>query len=97
MAYATYEFYRNEYGGNAIEEADFNGLATRATAYINAATSGKAMSAVGDDLTAVQMATCELAEIFQDENRLNALTFSSTGSISSESVGDGPGATVPKL
>lgn len=87
MAYATYEFYRNEYGGSAIEEADFNGLATRATTYINAATSGKAMSAVGDDLTAVQMATCELAEIFQDENRLNALTFSSTGSISSESVG----------
>lgn len=87
MAYATYEFYRNEYGGNAIEEADFDGLAIRATAYINAATSGKAMSAVGDDLTAVQMATCELAEIFQDENRLNAMTFSSTGSISSESVG----------
>ncbi len=55
MAYATYEFYRNEYGGNAIEEADFNGLATRATAYINAVTSGRAMSAVGDDLTAVQM------------------------------------------
>nr|DAI02413.1 MAG TPA: Head Tail Connector Protein [Caudoviricetes sp.] len=87
MAYATYEFYKNEYGGNAIEEADFNGLSIRATAYINAATRGKAMSATGDDLTAVQMATCELAEIFQDENRLNALTFSSTGSISSESVG----------
>ena len=49
MAYATYEFYRNEYGGNAIEEADFDGLAIRATAYINAATSGKAMSATGDD------------------------------------------------
>lgn len=87
MAYATYEFYKNEYGGNAIAESDFNGLANRASAYITAATCGRAANAVGDDLTAIQMATCELAEVFQDEQRLNSQTFSSTGSIASESVG----------
>ena len=76
MAYADYKFYTNEFYGTAIAEADFPGLAVRASAMVDYYTNGQARTASGDDLTAVRNATCALAEVSQDETRLTAATFS---------------------
>lgn len=87
MAYADMEFYTTEYGGKAISEADFPGLANRAAAYINAVTAGAAARASGEALYMVRMANCALAEITQDEDRLNDGTFSTETQVASETVG----------
>ena len=87
MAYADFEFYTTQYGGKAIAEEDFPGLANRAAAYIDMATRGTAKRATGEALTGVQMANCALAEIFQDEARVATSAFSPEGSIQSETVG----------
>lgn len=88
MAYADFEFYKTEYGGKAIAETDFPGLANRAAAYINAVTAGAAARATtGNPLYMVQMANCALAEITQDEDRLNAGTFTVEAQVASETVG----------
>lgn len=87
MAYADFDYYSENFGGNAIVEADFPALSARASVYIDAATMGRAKTATGDSLVAVQNATCEIAEIFQDEQRMNSSTFSASGALSSESVG----------
>lgn len=89
MAYADYSYYKNEFCGDAIAEADFPGRAVRASAMVDYYTSGQARTASGDDLTAVKNAACALAEVVQDENRLNAATFSSDRAkqVQSETVG----------
>lgn len=89
MAYADYSYYKNEFCGDAIAEADFPGLAVRASAMVDYYTSGQARTSSGDDLTAVKNAACALAEVVQDENRLNAATFSSDRAkqVQSETVG----------
>lgn len=87
MAYADFEFYVTEYGGKAITEKEFPGLANRAAAYINAATAGAAVRSTGGKLYAVKMANCAIAEVFQDEDRLNVGTFSTEAQVSSETVG----------
>lgn len=85
--YADYEFYTTQYGGKAIAEADFPGLANRAAAYIDMATGGASKRATGDTLTAVKMASCALAEIFQDEAQVTAGAYTAKGRLSSETVG----------
>lgn len=89
MAYADYSYYMNEFYGKAIAEADFPGLAVKASALVDYYTSGRARTAAGDDLTAVKNAVCALAEVVQDENRLSALTFSAdrASQVQSETVG----------
>lgn len=89
MAYVDYDYYKNEFYGTAIAEADFPGLAVRASAMVDYYTSGQARTATGDDLTAVKNATCALAEVVQDENRLNTATFTADRSsqVQSETVG----------
>lgn len=87
MAYADFEFYKTEYGGKAITEEDFSGLANRAAVYIDFATSKAAARATGDNLYMVKMANCAIAEVFQDEGHLNAGTFSTEAQVSSETVG----------
>lgn len=87
MAYADFEYYSQNFGGNAIVEADFPALSVRASAFVDAATMGRAKTATGSNLVAVQNAVCEIAEIFQDEQRMNSSTFSASGALSSESVG----------
>ena len=42
MAYADYSYYKNEFCGDAIAEADFPGLAVRASAMVDYYTSGQA-------------------------------------------------------
>lgn len=89
MAYADYSYYINEFYGTAIADVDFPGLAVRASAMVDYYTNEKARTATGDDLTAVQNATCALAEIVQDENRLSKATFSTDRAkqVQSETVG----------
>lgn len=89
MAYADYDYYINEFYGTAIAEADFPWLALRASAMVDYYTNGKARTATGYDLTAVKNATCALAEVVQDENRLNTATFTADRSsqVQSETVG----------
>lgn len=87
MAYADYTFYTTEYGGKLISEADFPGLANRAAVYIDTVTMGGARRASDQDLYMVKMANCALAEIWQDEERLNMATYSTEGAVTSETVG----------
>lgn len=58
MIYADYDYYRNEYFGNAIQESDFQRLALHASQYIDYITRGKAQA----DIEEVKMCCCALAE-----------------------------------
>lgn len=87
MAYADYTFYTTEYGGKLISETDFPGLANRAAVYINTVTMGAAKRVTGDKRYHVQMANCAIAEVMQDEERLNMATYSTEGAVTSETVG----------
>lgn len=89
MVYVDYDYYKNEFYGTAIAEADFPGLAVKASQMVDYYTNGQAKTASGDDLTAVKNATCAFAEIIQDESRLTAATFSAdrASQVQSETVG----------
>lgn len=90
MVYADYDFYANEYGGTNINEEDFKFLANRASVYIDAMTMRRARKASGEVLESVKMAMCALADVFLDEENVNAAAFSEevlSASLSSESVG----------
>lgn len=87
MAYANYEYYTNVYGGTAIAPDAFTRMADRASAYIDAVTLDRAKNAVGGKLESVKKAVCALAEIIQDEERLNANAFASERQVQSETVG----------
>lgn len=77
MAYADYTFYKDEYKGKAIIEADFNRLISRAYSYIDSITQGRASSYSADD--AVRMASCAVADVW--------LTNERGGELQSQSVG----------
>lgn len=87
MAYADYEFYTDVYGGSKIPENDFLRLSNVASAYIDAQTMGRAKNASEATLRAVQMAMCDLAEVFMDGDTLNATTFTGEAQVASETVG----------
>lgn len=87
MAYADYTYYTDAYHGSAIGAEPFPRLAETASAYLDAATMGRAKSALGDQAEAVKKAMCALAEIFQDEERMNARAYSADRLVSSETVG----------
>ena len=63
MIYADYEFYKTEYFGVAISEADVPRLARHASSYIDYITMGRASGYSADD--AVKMACCAIAEEYQ--------------------------------
>lgn len=63
MIYADYDYYRNEYFGVSIQEADFQRLALHASQYIDYITQGRAERHSG--LEAVKMCCCALAEQYQ--------------------------------
>ena len=62
MAYATYEYYKSEYGGN-MGEGEFKRLSRQATAYLNQVTYGRidATIATGDT---IKDACCAIADTF---------------------------------
>ena len=94
MAYADYNYYTNTYLGTAIQEADFSGLALRASFFLDYYTQGRA--AQNQDLDDLKMACCAVAEQYQiidlsQQVALNALKNSAnsgkTGELQSQSVG----------
>lgn len=90
MAYADFKFYTDSYGGSAISEKDFPMLSNLASAYIDAATMGRAKRARGDAMDSVKMATCALSEVFLNEENINAANFSEDSlllGLSSQTVG----------
>ena len=88
MACVEYDFYANEYLGEAISPRDFPRLAARASAYVRAMTRGRSGQAQSPkDQEAVRRAVCAAAEAFQDEERLLAGAFSAEPALSSETVG----------
>lgn len=91
MTYADYDFYKNEYFGRAISEADFPRLALRGSQYIDYITQGRVEAKA--DLEAVKMCCCELAEQYQtieaaQELAQKSLSAGSDGpEVQSETVG----------
>lgn len=70
MAYATYSYYTDSYGGSAIAEADFAGLSIRASDRIDLLTFDRADAIIDADtpaatVTAIKKATCAVAEVLQ--------------------------------
>lgn len=87
MAYADYSFYVNEYFGEAVEEEDFRRLSDRASEYICGATGGASDRVTGSNMVMIKKATCAIAEVLLDEEKLLRRSFSEDKVISSESVG----------
>ena len=78
MAYADFQYYKDTFLGNVIEEIEFPRLSLRASEYIDAHTGGviPRLSAIPEE---VQKATCAVAEKIQ--------TYESEAEVASESVG----------
>lgn len=87
MAYCDYEFYRDVFLGNAISADDFPRLSERASEYVSGVTKGLSDRVSGPALLAVRKAVCAVAEVLQDEERMNAGGFSGAGAKTSETVG----------
>lgn len=93
MAYADFYFYTNEYFGMAIEVADFDRLAIRASSYLDYYTQGRAVK--HPDLIELKMACCALAEQYKIIEQAQALETknlasameSDGGEVQSETVG----------
>lgn len=87
MAYCDYTFYKDVFLGDAIEADVFPRLAERASEYVFGVTKGLSDQVSGPALEAVKKAVCAVAEVVQDENRMNAGGFSGKGAKTSETVG----------
>ncbi len=85
--YADYDFYLNEYLGNAISSEDFPRLSERASDYVRALTSGISDTVDGWQLEAVKKASCAVAEVLLDEGIMTASLYSGGQAVSSEAVG----------
>lgn len=96
MTYADYAYYTGTFLGKAIAEADFPGLALRASLFLDYATMGRAKKKA--DLDAVKMACCAVAEVYNTIETAQALANKSlaesvtaisegSGELQSESVG----------
>ena len=81
MAYATYEFYMNSYGGNAIPLADFDCFSKRASEYIDMVTLGRAADYL-DKNDMVKKACCAVAEAYKINEEGGGVVAESVGKIS---------------
>lgn len=68
MVYADYDYYLNEYSGNAVAEADFTRLSRQASAYLDGLTCGKIRGTWVDD-SRVKDACCAVAEVMQKQEQ----------------------------
>ena len=68
MVYADYDYYLNEYSGNAVAEADFTRLSRQASAYLDSLTCGKIRGTWVDD-SRVKDACCAVAEAMQKQDQ----------------------------
>ena len=79
MAYVTYDWYKTEFKGKVIPDADaFEGVIIEAEAYISYITRGKTTNPSDD----VKKATCAVAEVIYNQAHDHAPT------VSGESVGN---------
>ena len=68
MIYADYDYYLNEYSGNAVAEADFTRLSRQASAYLDSLTYGKIRGPWVDD-SRVKDACCAVAEVMYKQEQ----------------------------
>lgn len=68
MVYADYDYYLNEYSGNAVAEADFTRLSRQASAYLDGLTCGKIRGPCADD-SRVKDACCAVAEVMYKQEQ----------------------------
>lgn len=75
-AFADYTYYKDSFHGSAVSEADFPGLAVKASVYVRAVTFGRATA----DREEVKDATCAAAEMIQqlEKERSGTLKASET-------------------
>lgn len=106
MAYADYDFYKNEYYGDTIAEADFSKWAERSSRQIDVFTFRRLQSAYpSDEYTdkQIKLCMCELADkMMQTDKYLKASALNEEGhasivksqSAGSESITYATGETV---
>lgn len=106
MAYADYEFYKNEYYGNTIAESDFPKWADKASRQIDGYTFRRLLSAYPvDEYTdrQIKLCVCDLAQkIMETDKYLKASALNEEGhasvvksvSAGSESITYATGETV---
>lgn len=80
MAYATYDFYQESFGGNAIPQADFDRFAKRASEYLDLVTHGRA-AFYWDDEDLVKKACCAVAEAIKINEEGGGVVAESVGKI----------------
>ncbi len=68
MIYADYDYYLNEYSGNAVAEADFTRLSRQASAYLDSLTCGKIRGPWVDD-SRVKDTCCAVAEVMYKQEQ----------------------------
>lgn len=68
--YADYAFYIAQYYGTKVDEASFPALATKASAYLDYYTMGKAKA--NPELVALKMACCALVDKFLEIDKVSA-------------------------
>lgn len=92
MVYADYDYYRNEYFGQAIPETDFSRLSLHASQYLDYLTQGRAERT--PDLEPLKMCCCALAEQYLGIESAQALSQKSLAAgaadgaeVQSETVG----------
>ena len=78
MIYADYDYYLNEYSGNAVAEADFAHLSRQASAYLDSLTCGKIRGSWVDD-NRVKDACCAVAEVMQKQEQGEVASESNDG------------------
>lgn len=106
MAYADYEFYKNEYFGDTIAESDFPKWADRASRQIDVFTFRRLLSAYPEDEYTdkqIKLCMCDLAEkMMETDKYLKASALNEEGhatavksvSAGSESITYATGETV---
>ncbi len=106
MAYAAYEFYRDKYYGNSIEEADFNKWLSKAETIINRYTFNRLIKNMPEDEKTqeqIGLCTCDLAEkVMEIDKYIKASSINSNGetimvkskSAGSESITFATGETI---
>lgn len=83
--YADYSFYENDYFGDVIPEDEFDRFSTRASAFLDYYTRGKAK--FNADLWSVKMACCAIAEQYKQSDDMRISKGQSGSGVKSESVG----------
>ena len=92
MAYVDYGYYTTTYLGTAIMASDFPRLSLRASSFLDYYTQGRA--AQNNDLDAVKMACCAVAEQYQAIDTAQALAQKSLSAALSQDGGELKSQTV---